>query len=342
MKRNLLVSLSVSLLGSCATVPPPQAEKSFSYTNILNQVECETLTAVEALKGDRYKWAKLDQWGVSVSISPAVTLDGQLGYGGSAKSRPGTHYFQWLAGGTSAASNGAGLELYGNNTAKNSYPFAIEDLFQIHKSADGKKIYDAAGNPGYILTKSGDRIPDPNLHCPLNPLPLKDGVPAGAFQKGFFGIKDFLVSSIPPEGAFPVLPTSIGYAKEYRQRVQLGVTAGWYVPLGNSSPAIGGYGMIDNTIGITFTPQIKQPAKANPVYIVENPNLKKPGTHHAGQPLEEFHQTPAVPRKQLPSVRGDKPLSYPLAPDTLDRLQNGANSLLQQQNIQQLGPDYRY
>ena len=82
---------------------------------------------------------------------------------------------------------------------------------------------------------------------------LQTAVPENDFTNGFFGIHDFLEQSLAATLNLTLQPKTVGYAKEY-QRIQVGVTPGWYTALGNVGPVVGGYGLLDNIIGITFAP----------------------------------------------------------------------------------------
>ncbi|MBF2714338.1 hypothetical protein [Agrobacterium vitis] len=338
MKYIFAAGIPLFGLAGCVTIPSPQSERAFSYNNIVNQVECETFLAISDLEDSpKFEWAKLDQWAINISISPSSTLDSQIGFGGSHKSRKGDDYFQWLAGGTGASPGGINYEQYGNHLAKNEYQLRVSALFEPVRDAQGNPIVNASGNQTFVV-KDGKKQANRDLVCIEKGKPLKEGVPHSAFAGGFFGIEQFLASALPNTGSLKVLPKTIGYSKEYKAKLQAGVTAGWYVPLGNSSPAIGGYGVIDNIIGVTFTPVAKDPLpKPVPVYMVDKPSSTTPVVRVPGSKSTRGKTGSPTPTPNGASER--KTLSLPLPPDASDRLTNGSNFLLQQQYLRQLTPE---
>jgi hypothetical protein len=304
--NKLPLKLFVAILPcGCAHIPNQQPDYVLSYASIVNQIECEAFESVENIGAKRqYDWAKLHDWAFAISISPSSTFDGQISLGATRKSNDTKSYFQWLLGGTAASPAGIGYEGYGNNLGKNEYPLAVASLYEPQEhDGGGRKI---AGH-----TRNS------KLNCPALGGPLPSGAPKEFFDNGFFGVQEFLESSLDGNGNLEIPPKTIGYTKEYRKRFQAGITTGWYAPLGNNNPAAGGYALIDNIVGITFTPP-SPPSKPLAVYIVP---------------------APAKASKAKTAGRLSTPLKGVLPPDVSDRLTNGSNSLLQQQQLNKLIPD---
>lgn len=302
MNRQAIVGVSSLLIGGCAYIPNQQPAYVLSYASIVNQIECETFESVQNIDSKhKYDWAKLDDWAFAITISPSSTVDGQISLGGMHKSNDSKSYFQWLLGGTGAAPAGISYEGYGNNLGKNEYPLPIASLYELPK--DGSHAID------HVLNSK--------LNCPALAAKLPAGAPPELFNNGFFGVQRFLEDSLAGNGSLEIGPKTIGYTKEYKKRFQAGITTGWYIPLGNNSPAAGSYALIDNIVGITFTPP-SAPSKPLAVYLVPAPvKHPKAGT---GPSLHL-----ALPKGALP-------------PDVSDRLTNGSNFLLQQQQLNKLAP----
>ncbi len=305
MKMCIHVSILSLSVGGCAHIPDQQPSYLLSYASIVNQIECETFESVEDINAQhKYDWAKLDGWAFDISISPSSTIDGQISLGATHKSNDSKSYFQWILGGTAASPGGVSYEGYGNNLGKNEYPLPISSLYEVPEkdNSSGKK--------------SENHVRNSKLSCPGLGEPLPSGAPKELFSNGFFGVKRFLEDSLDGNGALKIAPKTVGYTKEYRKRFQAGITSGWYAPLGNNSPSAGGYALIDNIVGVTFTPP-SPPSKPLEVYIVPPP-AKHTKAQAAGR-------LPASPKGALP-------------PDVSDRLTNGSNFLLQQQQLNKLVP----
>ncbi|GEM_PF-4844461 len=313
MRQILYLGVSVFALSGCAIVPEqPNDEVVFSYAEIVNQIECETYYALNDIQNQKsldehgkpvrtYGWADLDKWAMDISISPSLTADIQVGVNATKKTiwhqntTKANDYLQTALGGTGASPGGLNYEGYGNNLGKNEYQFVISNLYA--------SVTDKHGN--YLpvdqrhLNPKLQRCPDPGV--------LQSAVPQEDFLDGFFGVHDFLERSLAATANLTLDPKTMGYTKEYRKKIQIGVTPGWYTALGNIGPVAGAYGLMDNIVGITFTPPQPEPAsqKPQPVYLVPPPKLT--------------HGTPA-------NARPLGKLSVP--PGQGETLTNGANTLM--------------
>jgi hypothetical protein len=312
LKRLLLGTAAISL-GGCAFVPElPNDEKEFSYAEIVNQIECETFDSVNQLEEKHdpqnpdpnskvYKFADLGHWAIDISISPSMIVDAQIGISASAKTifhqdtTKASDYFQTVLGGTAASPGGITYEGYGYTLGKNEYQFVIATLYDALTDKNGKPIPPAL------------RTHKTKFEC-LADNQLNSAVPENDFRGGFFGIYEFLDRSLAATAKLLIEPKTIGYSKEYKKKIQVGVTPGWYTALSNVGPVAGAYGSIDNTIGVTFTPPTPaSKPKPIPVYLVKQTTggVAKSTTRPAVTPLTKFT----------------------VSPEQSDRLTNGANSL---------------
>jgi hypothetical protein len=314
-------------LAGCAIVPSLEEDTTFSYRDILAQIECETYDAIEHItstmpKKDGKPWTDLSTWSVDITLNPARYLDEQIGIGGSNKTvaKAGS-YFQWTIGGTNAVPGGPSYESYGTSNAKNDWVLKLLSLYSTHPDPkDPKKlVMDKASTP------NGYRPINRNLHCDARPSVASSNRLPDSFSEGFFGIEGFLERSVDAGENIWLDPKTIVFTKEYKKRIQIGVTPGWYVTAGNTSPAIGGYGYIDNIITLSFSPPAP-PAGPIPVYEVPNPN--KVAKAVPGRPAPQAAVAPA--RSPAANARGFVPADAA----TSERLTGaaGAASILQKLN----------
>jgi hypothetical protein len=321
MGREFVVGILAVGLSSCAIVPDlPNDEQTFSYAEIVNQIECETKYAVDRLQSKTdenlktkdkrvYAWADLDNWSIDISISPGKTIDMQAGINATSKTIFGqsttkaSDYFQTVLGGTSASPGGILYEGYGNILGKNEYQMKIGALYD--------KVVDKKGD---YLDVTARRFHD-HMDCLPEGI-LQTAVPENDFTNGFFGVHDFLEQSLAATLNLTLQPKTVGYAKEYRKRIQVGVTPGWYTALGNVGPVVGGYGLLDNIIGITFAPPTPpSPVKPIPVYVVAGSLVTAPVKGAGPHPRHNLFAPAAAAR-------------FRLTPEESNTLTNGANSIL--------------
>ena len=326
MFRTLACTVAALGLSGCAYIPDLETEDTFSYAEIVNQVECETHQAIERLQALRdpehpeklvYEWADLDNWAMGISITPSVFADAQLNVGSTHKGRPDKsgNFLQWALGGTAAAPGGFNLEGYGSSAVSNKYQLNILALYNGKKDKAGKFVFD------------GNRRINDMIKCVT---PTQPAIPQNAFRGGYFGIEKFLDRSLAATGNLTVEPTTLGYTKEYRERVQLGVTPGWYTALGNTSSAVGAYAYLDNIIGLTFTPPTRA-AVPKPIEVIIVGAPGKPVAAKPGRPV-------VANTARVPAVSGLKLEVPPVSAGQSERLLNGQNNLLTNQILRSVSP----
>ncbi len=325
-------------LASCAIVPNLEEEASFSYKDILNQIECEAYFAIEHInqtipKEKGLPWTDLAHWSADISLNPQRYADEQVGINGSSKTvaKAGS-YFQWTIGGTSAVPGGPSYESYGTASAKNDWVLNLQSLYATHPDPKDptKKLFDMPPLP------NGYRQPNKNLKCEKPPSVASTNQLPDSFSAGVFGIEDFLQRSVDAGENLGLEPKTIVFTKEFKKRIQVGVTPGWYVTAGNTSPAIGAYASIDDIIMLTFTPPpANPPAKPIPVYEVPNPN--KPAVIAHGRPLVPGPTAAAPGGAATPrTARGVNRGLVPVNPAVSDTLTNGSTAAGILQKLNQL------
>jgi hypothetical protein len=338
--------ITVLAIGGCAYVPDLEPETSFSYVEIAQQVECETYYAAALMvinDDDSHDDDKFDGWSMDITITPNLSYESQAGLTGSHKLQLTTNYVQLTAGG-GASSGSSNYDMYGNANAKNEYQFGIATLYA------GKP----AGTPpawkqsDYIIGRRADgslakvhRInPAIEIPCRVAPdLPVEKtireiiasaslasapsvppasqnlGVPNFLNTAGFFGVYDFLQRSFLVNDVLSVPPKTLTLSKEYRVKVQLGITPGWFTLHGNISPSVGGIRIVDNTVTLAFAP----PSPGVTHVIVDN--------------------LPAVPGKSVGLVGGGAALGVGrtgVSARTSDVLTNAVNSALTSSQLNRL------
>lgn len=318
----------------------------------LSQIQCETYDAVKKIDSV-YPTLDFDKWSVQVEIFPTQSVDGQLNVGLTHKPvTKSSNYFQWALGGSGAASGGSGLESFGSASAKNDYAFRVLNLFEPLKNkngivrVNGNAVMPLPGSPHYHEINSNLR----NL-CSLDghtSAPL-DAVPAMADAEGYFGIEKFLRRSIAgllisedveqtgqPKSATAEI-SQLVFSKEYRSKIWLGVTPGWYVATGNFSPGIGGYRQIDDYVTLTFKPPSVPAGEtkiAQPIKVILVDSTGKPIAFNTALPEKAAGQ-PATDHPASPQAKAAKPVrptnglivNSPLSTSEMLELQNSTNSL---------------
>ena len=254
----VLISFS---LAACAVMPEPTPESILSYAEIVQQIECEMFYAVQDLEdrslldvatgSQANAWADLDHWAFTVDIKPQNTFDAQLNVASGYKSRDGDRYVQWALGGPGAT--GANYEGKGVTVADNAYNINVLSLF----TPESRTTF-----PHQLNT---------HIKCSAEPGQRDKGTQGGAlneqiphmdFLNGVYGIHEYLKRTLAAAAPLGTEPSTITLSKEYYLQIQAGVTAGWYVALGNTSPGIGGSYLIDDTITLTFTPPARPAVQA--------------------------------------------------------------------------------
>lgn len=291
MRRLLIMALLPLTVGGCAAfVPDLEPESTFSYAEIVSQLECETyytdvfLTINQDDKNnlavpdsDHAHLNAFDQWAMDISITPNLSYEEGLSIGGMSKSSLKTHWFQ-IASGGAASPGGSGYDMYGTANAKNEYQFAIAKLFADSSDPDGQflsqKNADGTIVKVHRINHKLAQTCQPSSDIPVDevvrhliatssstaratqePSPAPTAVPNVLDGKGFFGVYDYIKRSFAVNNILALQPTkTLTYQKEYRVKVQIGATPGWFGPYANISPAVGGIRIVDNTISLAFAP----------------------------------------------------------------------------------------
>jgi hypothetical protein len=299
MRRGTLGVFATLALGGCAYVPDLEPETSFSYAEVAQQIECETYYAAALLMindDDSRDDDAFDRWSMDITITPNLSYESQAALSGSHKLQLTPNFVQLTVGGGASPSS-ANYDMYGTANAKNEYQFGIAKLFQGDPKAWKKS--------DYIIGRRGDgsivkvhrispQIEDPKEGTPcrvapeipveqtirgiiesarLDPVPSAPpassnlGVPNFLNSAGFFGVYDFLKRSFLVNDVLSIPPKTLTYSKEYKVKVQLGITPGWFTLHGNISPNVGGIRIVDNTVTLAFAPPAP-PTQATEVIIV--------------------------------------------------------------------------
>ena len=277
--------------------PDLEPEGTFSYAEIAAQLECETYLAAIKIEIDnkvdpntkKIINTAFDTWDMDILINPNQSYDGALNIGFTSKSSAtAKNYFQLGLGGGSSP-GGAGYDMYGATNARNEYVFPVLKLFKTEngkisdwKFSDGKHTFML-----HQINKSLWKICRPSTSMTMDrivPAMVQDAahhdIPAGGIinnpgvpnirnSKGFFGIYDFLDRSFAVNNTLGVLPKSILYTKEYKVKINVGATPGWYVATGNTSPGVGALRTIDNTVTVSFAPDPLKSGATHQVAVVK-------------------------------------------------------------------------
>jgi hypothetical protein len=281
-------------LGGCAYVPDLEPETSFSYVEIAQQIECETYYAAALMlinDDDRSDDDAFDNWSMDITITPNLSYESQAALSGSHKLQLTPNFVQLTVGGGASPSS-ANYDMYGNANAKNEYQFGIAKLFEgnpkawrqsdyiVGRRADGSlakvhRINDKIENfcrvaPEITVQKTIlEIIGSTRFRSALAAPPASQnlGVPNFLNSAGFFGVYDFLKRSFLVNDVLAVPPKTLTFSKEYKVRVQVGITPGWFTLHGNISPNVGGIRIVDNTVTLAFAPP-PRPTEPTEVIIV--------------------------------------------------------------------------
>jgi hypothetical protein len=282
MRRSTLGIFTTLALAGCAYVPDLEPETSFSYADVALQIECETYYAAALLvvnDHDSVDDDAFDRWSMDITITPNLSYESQASLAGSHKLQLTPNFVQLTVGGGASPSS-ANYDMYGTANAKNEYQFRIGKLFQgdpnawkksdyiIDRRSDGSIAKVHRINP-YIeeacQVTPGMRVEDTirgiiassgsGPSAPVPPASPSVGVvPNFLNSAGFFGVYDFLKRSFHVNDVLAIPPKTLTYSKEYKVKVQLGITPGWFTLHGNISPNVGGIRIVDNTVTLAFAP----------------------------------------------------------------------------------------
>lgn len=294
MRRGTFGVFATLVLGGCAYVPDLEPDTSFSYVYVAQQIECETYYAAALLMindDDSSDDDAFDRWSMDITITPNLSYESQAALAGSHKLQLTPNFVQLTVGG-GASPNSANYDMYGTANAKNEYQFGIARLFQGDPKAWKKSDY-IVGRRGDGSIVKVHRI-DPRIETPCRvapEIPVEQtirgviasarldaapsappaspnlGVPNFLNSAGFFGVYDFLKRSFLVNDVLSIPPKTLTYSKEYKVKVQLGVTPGWFTLHGNISPNVGGIRIVDNTVTLAFAPP-SPPTQPTEVIIV--------------------------------------------------------------------------
>ena len=296
MHRLAFCGLMTLAFGGCAYVPDLEPETSFSYWEIAQQIECETYYAAALMTindDDKSDDDAFDNWSMDITLTPNLSYESQAGIAGSHKLQLTPNFVQLTAGG-GASPGSANYDMYGNANAKNEYQFHISKLFagdpKAWKKSDYEVIYIRRPDGSFVgVHKINPKIerpcrvtPDVSVHDtimgiidtvrrdspPLSPPASQNlGVPNLLNSGGFFGVYDFLKRSFYVNDDLKIPPKTLTFSKEYKVKVQVGLTPGWFTLHGNISPSVGGIRIDDNTVTLAFAPP-PPPTLPTDVFIV--------------------------------------------------------------------------
>jgi hypothetical protein len=228
-------------------VPEPESEATLSYAEIVQQVECETYNAVRKLEMEdksSTQWARLRDWSFTIDIYPTQFLEASANLGmteQTPKTKAG-RYFQIALGGPNSSS-GLNYDEYGATIAQSAYNLNVSTLFE---KANSEQIN------SHLTCNLG-----PSAEAQANDLGQPGGavnpqIPRQDFSNGVFGIYDYLQRTLAAGAPLGTEPSTMSFSKEYKIKIQAGITPGWYAPLGNTSPGVGGDYSLDDKITLTF------------------------------------------------------------------------------------------
>jgi hypothetical protein len=349
MKKIVLCAFGCALsLNGCAVVPDLEPEQSFSYAEIVTQLQCELYLASEKLRHEM----SLDQdaanpfepldWVATISLQPDIQSDVGVNLGAAWQSNLTKTYSKFSSGGGSATSSG--VELNGDAASQNQYNLSISNLYlsgsgierfkksladqpnrniypnvipgvgarvTISYPEDGKNravsysaklektngdIFYEIDEPGSAL--NGFRLIHPRLRhqCLFTKkeAPIPDSLnPAakaiaedaqiamaesGAYPSelgGVFGLYGYMQRSLAAMQSGTVDVTSFQFTNSYRLNILVGVTAGWYGPLGSIGPSAGAYKKLYDQIQIIMKKATKPSSPAfEYVCLIADPTKK--------------------------------------------------------------------
>jgi hypothetical protein len=309
--RYILLGAAITGLTGCAYVPDLEPENTFSYAEIANQIECETYYSAALLlinDDDPSKSSSFDDWSMDLTVTPNHSDEASINFAGANKTTLSKTYLNWTLGG-GASPGSMAYDMYGDANAKNEYQFAVRKLLSDTKDddivatrGDGKTITVHNIAPPLAnscrpssqvsvreavqgLIGSAYTASDPSVHATL-PTLVAPGQVANIFDgRGVFGIYEFLKRSFAVNTLISIPPKSLSFTKEYKVKVQAGVTRGWYNVYGNFSPNTGGIYMIDNTVTLAFAPPSAPPPPSKPIEVTivgqipAPPPIKKSEVH---------------------------------------------------------------
>jgi hypothetical protein len=288
--------LATVTIGGCAYVPDLEPETSFSYWEIAQQLECETYYAAALMvinNDDVSDDDNFDKWSMDITLTPNLSYESQAALSGSQRLKLTPNYLQLTLGG-GASPNAANYDMYGDANAKNEYQFGIGKLFSgdpkdwkpsdyviflgRHKDGTPKGVH----RINRVIEEYCRVAPDVsvddtvrglfdsarlNRTRSLPPASQNLGVPNLLNSAGFFGVYDFLKRSFVVNDDLATPPKTLLVSKEYKVRVQLGITPGWFTLHGNISPNVGGIRVVDNTVTLAFAPPTPPPEPTQVIIV---------------------------------------------------------------------------
>ncbi|MDE2365124.1 MAG: hypothetical protein KGM42_20805 [Hyphomicrobiales bacterium] len=289
MRLRHLAAIAPTLLAGCAYVPDLESEQTFSYAEIVSQLECETYYAAALLKinsDDANTANKIYDWSMDITLTPNLSYEASINVGSTHRSSLKSNYFQWALGG-GPAPGGVGYDMTGISNAKNEYVFAISKL--LSKDGSSYKAYRQDGQLVSVrkITPALERLCIPqggssveqsildlirSAKLPAEPASETTGARQSAVPNildfgGFFGVYSFLKRSFAVNNILSLPPKTLLMSKEYKVKIQLGVTPGWYHVYGSISPNGGAMRTVDNTVTLAFAPP-SPPSEPTQVVIV--------------------------------------------------------------------------
>jgi hypothetical protein len=131
--RLLAVLAACSVSSGCAFVPDLEPESSFSYAEIMTQLQCELYLASERLRyetnadPDTYGSFEPGKWIATIGLVPDLSVDASANIVGTVNSSLGKAFSKWTSGGGVASATGA--EINGDANANNQYNFQLVNLY---------------------------------------------------------------------------------------------------------------------------------------------------------------------------------------------------------------------
>jgi hypothetical protein len=131
--RLLAALAACSVSSGCAFVPDLEPESSFSYAEIVTQVQCELYLASERQRletdKDQYNPNPFEPtlWTAQITVTPDLQIDMQANIAGNAVTSLAGAYSKWSAGGGTASATGA--EINGDANASNIYNLNMAALY---------------------------------------------------------------------------------------------------------------------------------------------------------------------------------------------------------------------
>ncbi|WP_158813617.1 hypothetical protein [Methylocapsa sp. S129] len=121
------------LVSGCAFVPDLEPETSFSYAEIMTQLECELYLASERVKSetdanpDTRRPFEPTDWIANITINPDLSNDASVNLAGSGVNSLAKAYTKWTSGGGVAPNTG--VEINGDANANDQYVFKLLNLY---------------------------------------------------------------------------------------------------------------------------------------------------------------------------------------------------------------------